>query len=118
MKQLGVLIVHIHAGLNNTIITLTEENGNTLAWRSCGSMGFKNCKKSTPHSNSSTFTEACKLIKKINPLSLRIKISGVGLGAQSIGTISKLCSEIPILEIEEMTAVAFNGVSPRRPRRV
>ncbi len=116
--------IHIHSGriyitssFNNTIITLTDDHGNVVAWSSSGSNGFKGTKKGTPFAAQITMT---KILEKANIFGLRqvhIFISGPGPGRETaLRTIAQ--SGIKILSIRDITPIPHNGCRPPKPRRV
>src|SRR3989344_4583800 len=95
--------VHILASYNNVIISLSDENGNVLAWSSSGTLGFRGSKKATPFA-ASRVAEA-------------VAVKGIGSGRES--AIRSLASHgLDILSIHDVTPIPHNGPRPRKPRRV
>ncbi|MBU1032361.1 30S ribosomal protein S11 [Patescibacteria group bacterium] len=116
-KQVSHGKVYIQATYNNTIISITDLNGNVLAWGSAGSVGFKGPKKATPYAATVVVK---KISEKVEPYGLReanMFISGVGSGRE--GAIRAFNAQgINILTIKDVTPIPHNGCRPPRPRRV
>lgn len=108
---------HIHASYNNTIITLTDLNGNTLAWSSAGHMGFKGPKKSTPFAASQVAEDVMKRVAPTGLKEVNVFINGIGSGRDSaVRTLSG--AGLSILSITDVTSAPHNGCRPPRPRRL
>ncbi len=109
-------IAHIHSTWNNTIINITDESGNTLAWASSGVTGFKGSKKSTPFAAQQAAT---KLAEKVQPMGLkRVKVETKGSGPgrdTSIKTLKGL--GIEIVSIQNKTPRPHNGCRPPKGQR-
>ena len=110
-------IAHIVSSFNNTIITITDENGNSLAWSSAGLKGFKGSRKSTPFAAQVAAEDVGNKAKEYGIKSLKVQVSGPGSGReaalrslQSIGYI--------ITSIKDVTPIPHNGCRPRKRRRV
>lgn len=116
-KQVDHGKAYVQASYNNTIVTLTDLNGNVLAWSSAGSSGFKGPKKATPYAASIVVRNA---FDKAAPYGLReinLFVTGVGQGRE--GAIRAFHAQgIEVLSIKDMTAIPHNGCRPPRPRRV
>lgn len=110
-------VLYVQSTYNNTLLTLTDRNGNTVLWSSSGSLGFKGAKKGTPFA-AAKVGEA--LGEKANAAGVRevsIVVTGVGSGRES--SIRGFTSKgIGISSIKDMTPVPFNGPRPPKPRRV
>ncbi|PCI24470.1 30S ribosomal protein S11 [Candidatus Peregrinibacteria bacterium] len=110
-------IVAITAGYNNTLVTITEENGNVLAWSSSGSSGFRGSRKSTPYAAQVAAENA---VEKVRPYGLErvlVKVKGIGPGReQAIRGLH--VSGLDITGIIDETPVAHNGCRRKRVRRV
>ena len=108
---------YIHATYNNTIVTLTDMNGNVIAWSSAGANGFRGPKKATPYAASVIVKD---IVEKVEPYGLKevnVYVTGVGQGRD--GAIRALnANGIAILSIKDVTPVPHNGCRPPRPRRV
>lgn len=102
---------------NNTIVSLTDLNGNVLGWSSSGHMGFKGAKKSTPYAATQVVADVTEKVKKFGLQELEVFITGVGQGREAaIRSLSN--NGFSILGIKDMTAIPHGGCRPRRPRRI
>ncbi|HOJ12919.1 MAG TPA: 30S ribosomal protein S11 [Deltaproteobacteria bacterium] len=110
-------VVHIQATFNNTIITITDPQGNTLAWSSAGAQGFKGSRKSTPFAAQVAAQEACKKAQEFGLKSAFAYIKGPGSGRESaLRAIN--ASGIRITGIRDVTPIPHNGCRPPKRRRV
>ncbi len=108
---------YIEATYNNTRITITDENGNVLAWSSAGSLGFKGAKKSTPFAAAKVAETVVEKIKKTGLLDIEIFIKGIGSGRE--GAARGLANYgLNIVSISDITPVPHNGCRAKKPRRV
>lgn len=108
---------HIQATYNNTIITLTDQQGNTLAWSSAGHIGFKGPKKSTSYAASLVVKNVIEKVKDIGLKNIEVFVRGVGSGREA--TIRALGAQgINILSIKDITPIPHNGPRPPKVRRV
>jgi small subunit ribosomal protein S11 len=108
---------YIHASLNNTIVTLTDPNGNVLTWASAGGSGFRGPKKATPFAASQVIEKLAEKAERFGLKDIHIIITGIGGGRDS-AVRSLNAKGFNILSIKEVTPMAHNGCRPRRPRRV
>ncbi len=111
-------IIHILSTYNNTIITITDTNGNTLVWESGGTVGFKGTRKSTPYAAQLAAQKALK--RAINDFGLEeveIRVKGPGAGRDSALKVF-VNSGLRITAIRDMTPVPHNGCRPPSRRRV
>ena len=110
-------IVHIRASQNNTMVTITDANGETLAWDSAGTMGFKGARKSTPFAATRAGESAGQKARKMGMSEVEIRIKGSGAGRESAvnGLVS---SGLRVSAVEDHTPVPHNGCRPRKRRRV
>ena len=107
----------MHATFNNTIVTFTDQQGNTLAWGSAGKTGFKGSRKSTPYAARVAAEEASKAAKELGMQEVEIFIKGPGPGRESaIRAIQSL--GIKVRSITDTTPVPHNGCRPPKRRRV
>ena len=116
-KRVVTGIAHILSSFNNTIITISDDNGNTLAWSSAGYKGFKGSRKSTPFAAQIAAEDVGNKVKEFGVKSLKVEVSGPGSGReaalrslQSIGYV--------ITSIKDVTPIPHNGCRPRKRRRV
>ncbi|HBK34442.1 MAG: 30S ribosomal protein S11 [Candidatus Uhrbacteria bacterium GW2011_GWE2_40_58] len=116
-RQVSHGCAYVQATYNNTIVTLTDLNGNTLAWSSAGNSGFKGPKKSTPYAASIIVKNVAERVKDVGLKELNVYIKGVGAGRDS--AIRALnANGFHILSIKDMTPLPHNGCRPSKPRRV
>jgi len=110
-------IVHIQATFNNTIVTITDEKGNTLCWSSSGTVGFKGSKKSTPFAAQVAAEDAAKRAKEFGMRKVEVQVKGPGSGRESaIRAIQTAGLEVKA--IKDVTPIPHNGCRPRKRRRV
>jgi small subunit ribosomal protein S11 len=116
-KEVSEGVVHIQATFNNTIITITDLQGNTLSWSSAGAQGFKGSRKSTPFAAQIAAQEACKQAQEVGLKSAFAYIKGPGSGRESaLRAIN--ASGIRITGIRDITPIPHNGCRPPKRRRV
>lgn len=109
--------VCIHASYNNTIVTVTEPNGNTICWSSSGSCGFKGTRKATPYAASVAVETAMNKAKAMGVERVHISVTGVGSGRdQALRAVNT--SGVAIETISDFTAIPHNGCRARKARRV
>lgn len=109
-------VAHIHATFNNTIVTISDEQGNVIAWSSAGHMGFKGAKKSTPFAASQAAEAAGKTAYEQGLRSVDVDVKGPGPGRE--GAIRSLAvAGLQVLSITDSTPIPHNGCRPpKRPR--
>jgi small subunit ribosomal protein S11 len=116
-KNLGEARVYIQATFNNTVVTVTDITGNTIAWSSAGSLGFKGAKKSTPFAAQSTTEAAVGKAREFGIQEVDVFVKGPGVGRESairsIGTLG-----IRVRSIIDVTPIPHNGCRPQKARRV
>jgi len=116
-KKIDIGRVYISASYNNTMITVTDENGNVIAWASSGALGFSGPKKATPFASSKIVAAITEKIKKNGPLNVHIKVKGTSSGRDA--ALRSLANQgFNILSIEDITPVPHNGPRPKKTRRV
>ncbi len=109
--------VYIGASYNNTIITVTDERGNAVAWASAGSLGFSGPKKATPFAASKVVSAIVEKLKKTGLSNIDVFVTGVGSGRDS--AIRSFGNQgFNILSIKDVTPIPHNGPRPRKVRRV
>ena len=110
-------IAHIQASFNNTIITITDKQGNTISWASTGSVGFKGSKKSTPFAAGMAAEGAAKKAAERGVKEVEVFVKGPGAGRES--AIRSLQSAgLTIRAIRDVTPIPHNGCRPQKRRRV
>ena len=116
-KRYDLAHLYVQSTYNNTKVLLTDVKGNTLAWSSSGSLGFKGAKKGTPFAAAKVGETLGLKAQTLGVKEVAVVVNGVGSGRESAirGFISK---SIGISNIKDMTPVPFNGPKPKKPRRV
>ena len=110
-------IVYIRSTQNNTIVTITDLNGETVAWDSAGTIGFKGARKSTPFAATRAGESAGQKVRKMGMSEVEIRIRGAGGGRES--AVNGLVSTgLRVNAVEDHTPVPHNGCRPRKRRRV
>lgn len=110
-------IAHIKATFNNTIITITDLQGNTLAWVSSGVVGFKGTKKSTPYAAQVAVLDLAKRVKEMGLTDVEVLVKGPGPGREA--AIRSLQSAgLNVKRVKDVTPTPHNGCRPRKKRRV
>jgi len=110
-------VVHIHSTFNNTIVTITNINGDTVSWASAGSSGFKGARKSTPFAAQTAAEKAALDAANIGIKSVDILVKGQGSGRETaIRAIEG--AGLEITSIQDITSVPHNGCRPPKRRRV
>jgi small subunit ribosomal protein S11 len=110
-------VVHIHSTFNNTIVTVTDLNGNTLAYSSAGANGFKGTRKATPFAAQIAAENAITKALEDGLKKVEIVVKGQGVGRETaIRAIQKM--GLRIITIKDVTAVPHNGCRPPKKRRV
>ncbi len=116
-KKLPVVRIFLRAEFNNSIITLTDLEGKTLAWSSSGKVGFKGAKKSTPFASQRATEEILEKVKAYEASSVHLVIKGAGMGRDSfLRTLQG--SDLQIESIDDVTGFPFGGCKPAKKRRV
>jgi small subunit ribosomal protein S11 len=110
-------IAHVVSSFNNTIITISDENGNALAWSSAGHKGFKGSRKSTPFAAQIAAEDVGTKAKEYGLKTLRVEVSGPGSGRESALRSLQSVGYI-ITSIKDVTPIPHNGCRPRKRRRV
>ena len=110
-------VAHVVSSFNNTIITISDENGNALAWSSAGHKGFKGSRKSTPFAAQIAAEDVGTKAKEHGIKTLRVEVSGPGSGRESALRSLQSVGYI-ITSIKDVTPIPHNGCRPRKRRRV
>ena len=108
---------HIRSSFNNTIVTLTDLNGNALSWASAGEMGFKGSRKSTPYAAQTAAETAAKLAMEHGLKTVEVYIKGPGQGRESAIRALQTAG-LEIVSIKDVTPIPHNGCRPPKRRRV
>ncbi|MEW6343616.1 MAG: 30S ribosomal protein S11 [Paraburkholderia sp.] len=116
-KNVAEGVVHVHASFNNTIITITDRQGNALAWATSGGQGFKGSRKSTPFAAQVAAESAGRVAMEYGVKNLEVRIKGPGPGRESaVRALHGL--GIKITAISDVTPVPHNGCRPPKRRRI
>lgn len=116
-KGVTVGIAHIQASFNNTIITITDKQGNALVWSAPGVVGYGGSKKSTPFAAQIAATDAARKAKEIGIKEIDIYVKGPGSGRES--AIRALqAAGLTVTSIRDVTPIPHNGCRPKKKRRV
>ncbi|QMU99272.1 30S ribosomal protein S11 [Borrelia sp. A-FGy1] len=116
-RNIGEGNIYIQATFNNTIVTVSDIRGNTLAWASAGGMGFKGAKKSTPYAAQITAEAALGKVKDFGINYVHVFVKGPGVGRESaIRAVGS--TGIIVKSISDITPIPHNGCRPKKTRRV
>jgi len=116
-KNIAVGVAHINATFNNTVITITDIQGNAISWSSSGSKGFKGSRKSTPFAAQMAAEDAGQKAKEHGVKILSVNVKGPGSGRES--ALRALMSVgITVTSIKDVTPIPHNGTRPPKRRRV
>lgn len=116
-KNIEVGAVHIQSTFNNTIVTITDAQGNTISWASAGGLGFRGSRKSTPFAAQSAAETAAKAAKEHGLKTVEVFVKGPGSGREA--AIRALQSEdLEVRLIKDVTPIPHNGCRPPKRRRV
>ncbi len=110
-------VVHIQASFNNTILTITDPAGETLAWDSAGTIGYKGSRKSTPFAAQNAAERLAEKAHKMGVKEVEVRVKGPGAGRES-AIRSLAANGLKIRVIEDVTPIPHNGCRPRKRRRV
>ncbi|MDD4183429.1 MAG: 30S ribosomal protein S11 [Candidatus Omnitrophica bacterium] len=110
-------IVHVKSTFNNTIVTITDFSGNTLAWASAGTVGFKGTKKSTPYAAQIASFDAAKKAKDAGLTDVEVLVKGPGPGREA-AIRSIQAAGLNVKKVKDVTPSPHNGCRPRKKRRV
>ena len=117
LRQVADGIAHIHASFNNTIITLTDRQGNALSWATAGGSGFRGSRKSTPFAAQVAAETAGNAAKDYGLQNLEVQVKGPGPGRESAVRALNGCG-YKITSITDVTPIPHNGCRPPKKRRV
>ena len=116
-KNISSGVAHVNASFNNTMITITDAQGNTISWSSAGAMGFKGSRKSTPYAAQIAAVDAARKAQGHGMRTVEVEVSGPGSGRES--ALRALQSVgFQVTSIRDVTPIPHNGCRPRKRRRV
>ncbi|HKJ61225.1 MAG TPA: 30S ribosomal protein S11 [Hyphomicrobiales bacterium] len=116
-KNITSGVAHVNASFNNTMITITDAQGNAISWSSAGMMGFKGSRKSTPFAAQMAADDAGKKAMEHGMKTIEVEVCGPGSGRESALRALQSCG-FQIVSIKDVTPIPHNGCRPRKRRRV
>ena len=116
-KNISSGVAHVNSTFNNTMITITDAQGNTISWSSSGTMGFKGSRKSTPYAAQVAAEDAGKKAAEHGLGPLEVEVKGPGAGRES-ALRALQAAGFTITSIRDVTPIPHNGVRPAKRRRV
>jgi small subunit ribosomal protein S11 len=116
-KNITAGVAHVNASFNNTMITITDAQGNAIAWSSAGAQGFKGSRKSTPFAAQVAAEDAAKKAQEHGMRLLEVEVCGPGSGRES-ALRALQAAGFTITSIRDVTPIPHNGCRPRKKRRV
>ena len=116
-KNISNAIAHVYSSFNNTLVTITDYQGNTIAWSSSGSMGFKGSRKSTPYAAQLAAEDAGKKASEHGVKIVDIEVQGPGSGRESALRALQIVG-FQVNSIRDVTPIPHNGCRPKKRRRV
>ena len=116
-KNISNAIAHVNSSFNNTLVTITDHQGNTIAWSSSGSMGFKGSRKSTPYAAQLAAEDAGKKASDHGVKIVDIEVQGPGSGRESALRALQIVG-FQVNSIRDVTPIPHNGCRPKKRRRV
>jgi small subunit ribosomal protein S11 len=116
-KNISSGVAHVNASFNNTMITITDAQGNTISWSSAGLMGFKGSRKSTPYAAQMAAEDAGKKAAEHGVRTIEVEVKGPGSGRESALRALQTVG-FNITSIRDVTSIPHNGVRPSKRRRV
>jgi small subunit ribosomal protein S11 len=116
-KNIATGVAHVAASFNNTMITITDAQGNTIAWSSAGTMGFKGSRKSTPYAAQVAAEDAGRKAMEHGMRTVEVNVSGPGSGRESALRALQAVG-FTVTSIRDVTPIPHNGCRPPKRRRV
>ncbi len=116
-KNIITGVAHVNASFNNTMITITDAQGNAIAWSSAGTMGFKGSRKSTPYAAQMAAEDVAKKAQEHGMKTLEVEVRGPGSGRESALRALQAAGFV-VTTIRDVTSIPHNGCRPRKRRRV
>jgi len=116
-RQVSEGVAHVHASFNNTIVTITDRQGNTLAWATSGGSGFRGSRKSTPFAAQVAAEKAGVAAQEYGLRTVEVKVKGPGPGRESAVRALNACG-LKVTSIADVTPIPHNGCRPPKKRRV
>ena len=119
LKRLHVpqIVVHVNASFNNTVVTVTSPEGDTLAWSTAGACGFKGARKSTPYAAQIAVETACKVVKEMGASVAEVLVQGPGTAARE-SAMRAVGAMFDLRGLKDVTPIPHNGPRKKKKRRV
>ncbi|MCP4183935.1 MAG: 30S ribosomal protein S11 [Hyphomicrobiales bacterium] len=116
-ENISAGVAHVNSTFNNTMITITDAQGNAISWSSAGAQGFKGSRKSTPYAAQIAAEDAAKKAQEHGMKTLEVEVRGPGSGRES-ALRALQAAGFTITSIRDVTTIPHNGCRPRKKRRV
>ena len=116
-KNITSGVAHVNASFNNTMITITDAQGNAISWSSAGTMGFKGSRKSTPYAAQMAAEDAAKKAMEHGLKTVEVNVAGPGSGRES-ALRAQQAAGLTVTTIRDVTSIPHNGCRPPKRRRV
>ncbi len=116
-KNITSGVAHVNASFNNTMVTITDAQGNAISWSSAGTMGFKGSRKSTPYAAQMAAEDAAKKAMEHGLKTVEVNVAGPGSGRES-ALRALQAAGLVVTTIRDVTAIPHNGCRPPKRRRV
>ncbi|GGB62506.1 MULTISPECIES: 30S ribosomal protein S11 [Henriciella] len=116
-KNISSGVVHVNSSFNNTMVTISDAQGNTISWSSAGAMGFKGSRKSTPYAAQVAAEDAAKKAQEHGLQTVEVNVRGPGSGRES-ALRALQAAGLTITSIRDTTPIPHNGCRPPKRRRV
>ena len=116
-KNITAGLAHVNSTFNNTLVTISDVQGNVVSWSSSGTMGFKGSRKSTPYASQVAAEDAAKKAQEHGMKTLEVEVRGPGSGRES-ALRALQASGFTITSIRDVTSIPHNGCRARKKRRV
>ncbi len=116
-KNITSGVVHVNASFNNTMVTISDAQGNTISWSSSGTMGFKGSRKSTPYAAQMAAEDAGKKAMEHGMKTVEVEVTGPGSGRESALRALQAVG-FQVTTIRDVTPIPHNGCRPKKRRRV
>lgn len=110
-------VAHVNASFNNTVVNITDAQGNTISWSSAGAKGFKGSRKSTPYAAQMAAEDAAKKAQEHGMKTLEVEVKGPGSGRESALRALQAMGLV-VTSIRDVTSIPHNGCRPKKRRRV
>ena len=116
-KNITSGVAHVNASFNNTMVTITDAQGNAISWSSAGTMGFKGSRKSTPYAAQMAAEDAAKKAMEHGVKTVEVNVAGPGSGRES-ALRALQAAGLTVTTIRDVTSIPHNGCRPPKRRRV